>query len=286
MTEPRAHGGDATDAFHLVIPSIPGFGFSGPTAEGGWNADRVGAAYAELMARLGYERYGAQGGDWGSFIAPAVGKAAPERVVGAHVNAATYGFIPLGEVSDEERASMTEVEIARLARLKRYHDEGDAYYQVEATRPQTIGYALDDSPVALLAWFIDRVQEWTHPRDEPWESAIDRDRMLANVSIYWLTGTGGSAGHIYYEAMHAYPADASASDASDSDGGGQSWQPARASTPTGVAAFAEDIAIRRYAEQFHNIVHWSDFDRGGHFAALEVPELLVGDVRSFFRPLR
>lgn len=290
LTDPRSHGGDPADAFHLVIPSIPGFGFSGPTDEAGWSSERIAAAWAELMRRLGYERYGAQGGDFGSFISPALAKVAPESVVGVHVNAATYGFIPWGEVADEERASMTDVERERLARLQRYYDQGQAYFQIQATRPQTIAYALHDSPAGQLAWIIDKIQEWTFPRDEPWERAIDRDRVLTNVTVYWLTGTGASSAHIYYESMHAYSADAGdwdegASGEEASGAGAQAWG-AKAATPTGVAVFAEDVAIRSYGEQSHNIVHWSDFDRGGHFAAMEAPDLLVGDVRAFFAPLR
>lgn len=293
LTDPRAHGGDPADAFHLVIPTIPGFGFSGPTDTAGWTSERVAAAWAELMRRLGYERYGAQGGDFGAFISSSLAAVAPDRVIGVHLNAATYGFIPWGEVPDDERTTLTEVEQARLVRLKRYYDEGQAYFQIQATRPQTIGYALHDSPAGQLAWIIDKVQEWTHPVSEPWEKAIDRDRMLANVSIYWLTGTGASSAHMYYESMHAY-ASADTGDweaAEGADGGAAtdgaaSWAAEKPPTPVGVAAFAEDVAIRRYGEQGSNIVHWSDFDRGGHFAAMEVPDLLAGDVRTFFRALR
>lgn len=269
LTDPRSHGGDAADAFHLVIPSIPNFAFSGPTKDAGWNAERVAAAFVELMRRLGYERYGAQGGDWGAFVAPAIGKADKDHVVGVHVNAATYGFIPWGEVSEEELATFTDVEKARLERLKNYLNEGSGYFQIQATRPQTIAYALNDSPVGQLAWIVEKFKEWTFPKSELPEQAIDRDRMLTNVTIYWLTGTGASSAQVYFEGMHS-----------------QSWESAAPTTPTGVAAFAEDVAIRRYGEQANNIVHWSDFDRGGHFAAMEVPDLLVTDVRTFFRSLR
>jgi pimeloyl-ACP methyl ester carboxylesterase len=269
LADPRAHGGDPADAFHLVIPSIPGFAFSGPTRTAGWNSGRAAAAFVELMRRLGYERYGAQGGDFGAFISPEIGKADPEHVVGVHVNAATYGFIPWGEVAEEELATFTEVEKARLKRLKHYYDEGSGYFQIQATRPQTVAYALNDSPVGQLAWIVDKFKEWTFPPPELPEQAIDRDRMLTNVTIYWLTGTGASSAQIYYESMHT-----------------NAWESAPPTTPTGVAAFAEDVAIRRYGEQANNIVHWSDFDHGGHFAAMEVPDLFAGDVRKFFRDLR
>jgi epoxide hydrolase len=246
--------GPLSEDFHLVIPSIPGFAFSGPTSEPGWDVRRIATAYAELMARLGYERYGVQGGDWGAFIAPDLGRVDPEHVVGVHVNAATMGFIPFGPADDD----LTDAEKARVARRDRFQAEGNGYCQIQATRPQTLAYGLTDSPVGQLAWIVEKFREWS-------EQPIDRDRMLTNVMLYWLTGTAGSAGNIYYEAMHA-----------------TTW-PAPSSVPTGVAVFAEDIAIRRYAEQNHAIVHWSEFDRGGHFAALEVPDLLVDDVRSFFR---
>jgi pimeloyl-ACP methyl ester carboxylesterase len=270
LTDPRAHGGQAADAFHLVIPSLPGFGFSGPTREPGWTTERIAAAWAELMSRLGYRRYGAQGGDYGAFVSPALGRLDPEHVVGVHVNAATYGFIPFGQVSDTERAELTEVEHARLDRLAAYLSEGNGYFQIQATRPQTIAYALTDSPVGQLAWVVDKFKEWTFPREELPERAIDRDRILTDVMLYWLTGTAGSAAQIYYESMHSW-------------GGAEQRPP---TTPTGVAVFAEDVAIRRYAQQGNNIVHWTDFDRGGHFAAMEVPDIFVGDVRAFFAKVR
>lgn len=269
LTDPRAYGGDPANAFHLVIPSVPNFGFSGPAPDAGWNATRVAGAFVELMHRLGYERYGAQGGDFGAFVAEEIGKADPVHVVGVHVNAATYGFIPWGEVAEEELSSFTEVEKARLARLKNYFSEGSGYFQIQATRPQTIAYGLHDSPVGQLAWIMDKFKEWTHPPSELPEQAIRRDRMLTDVSIYWLTGTGASSAQMYYESMHT-----------------NSWGSEPPTTPTGVAAFAEDVAIRRYGEQGHNIIHWSDFEKGGHFAAMEVPELFAGDVQAFFKKVR
>ena len=269
LSDPRSHGGDPADAFHLVIPSIPGFGFSGPTNEPGWTTARVAKAWAELMHRLGYERYGAQGGDTGAFVSPELGHVDAEHVVGIHLNAATYGFIPFGEVSEEELRTMTDTEKARIDRLNHYMAEGTGYFQIQATRPQTLGYSLNDSPVGQLAWIVDMFKEWSMPLEALPEAAIDRDEMLTNIVIYWLTETGASSAHIYYEDMHA---------------GG--WHDAPSSVPTGVAVFANDVAIRRYAETANNIVHWSDFDRGGHFAAMEVPDLLVEDVRTFFRSLR
>jgi epoxide hydrolase len=229
----------------------------------------VAAAWAQLMARLGYERYGAQGGDWGAFIAPELGRIDPDHVVGVHVNAATFGFIPFGPVDPEELASFSDAEKTRLERLNNFLSDMNGYFQVQATRPQTIAYALTDSPVGQLAWIVEKFKEWTHGADVP-EDAVDRDHLLTNVMLYWLTGTANSSGRMYFENMHATGA----------------WGKQPSATPVGVAVFAEDVAIRRYAEQGYNIVHWSEFDRGGHFAAMEAPDLLVGDVRAFFSGLR
>ncbi|MEU3014384.1 epoxide hydrolase family protein [Nocardia asteroides] len=268
LTDPGAHGGDPADAFHLVIPSLPGFGFSGPVRETGWDAARIGRAWVELMRRLGYERYGAQGGDWGAFITPEVARAGGDRVIGVHVNAATFGFLPFGPVSDADKATMTPAELARLDRLALFKGEGNGYFRIQSTRPQTLSYGLHDSPVGQLAWIVEKFKEWTFPADGLPEAAVDRDRLLTNVMFYWLTGTAGSSAALYYESMHS-----------------RSWPSTPLTTPTGVAVFAEDLAIRRYAEPNAHIVHWSEFDRGGHFAAMEAPDLLVGDIRAFFRAL-
>ncbi len=271
LSNPRQYGGDPADAFHLVIPSIPNFAFSGPTTDGGWSSPRIAAAFIELMRRLGYDRYGVQGGDFGAFVGPDMGKADPQHVVGVHVNAATIGFIPWGEVPEEEMKTFSDADQRRLKRLKNFLTEGNGYFQIQATRPQTLAYALNDSPAGQLAWIVEKFKEWTNPRSELPEKSISRDRMLTDVSIYWLTGTGGSSAQLYYESMHTAP-------------GG--WQTAPPSMPTGVAAFAEDVSIRRYAEQSNHIVHWTDFEHGGHFAALEAPELLTQDVRAFFRKVK
>lgn len=269
LTDPVAHGGEAADAFHLVIPSLPGFGFSGPTHETGWNSARVAAAWATLMDRLGYDRYGAQGGDLGAFVSPELGRIAKGKVVGVHVNAATFGFIPFGKVPDEELATLTESEQARLVRLKAFMDDNSGYFKIQATRPQTLAFGLNDSPIGQLAWIAEKFKEWSFPQAELPEAAIDRDELLTNVMLYWLTRTAASSSRMYYENMHS-----------------TSWHSEPATTPTGVAVFAEDVAIRRYAEGGNNIVHWSEFERGGHFAAMEAPDLLTADVRTFFRGLR
>jgi len=267
LSDPRGHGAADAPAFDLVIPSLPGFGFSGPVTEPGWGPRRMASALAELMRRLGYERYGAQGGDYGAFVAPDLGRVDPEHVIGIHVNAATMGFIPFGDVSEEDQATFTPAEQERLRRRQNYLSEGNGYFQIQSTRPQTLSYALTDSPAGQLAWIVEKFKEWTNSGHELPEDAIPGDEILTNVSLYWFTGTAGSSANVYYEAMHS-----------------GDW-PVPSGVPTGVAAFAEDIAIRRYAEQANNIVHWSDFEAGGHFAALETPSLLIQDVRDFFTSL-
>jgi pimeloyl-ACP methyl ester carboxylesterase len=269
LTDPRSHGGDPADAFHLVIPSIPGYGFSGPTRDAGWTTSRVAKAWAELMGCLGYRRYGAQGGDWGAFVSPELGRIDPDHVVGVHVNAATVGFIPFGPVDPDDLATFTEAEKVRLERLNNFLADMNGYFQIQATRPQTLAYGLTDSPVGQLAWIVEKFKEWTHPPAGLPEEAVDRDHLLSDVMLYWLTGTAGSSAGLYYENMHA-----------------GFWAEQPGTTPTGVAVFAEDVAIRRYAERGNNIVHWSEFDRGGHFAAMEAPDLLIGDIRAFFGKLR
>jgi epoxide hydrolase len=268
LVDPVAHGGAEADACHVVVPSLPGFGFSTPLAGEGWGSRRMAAALAGLMARLGYERYGAQGGDFGAFVAPDLGRVDPEHVIGVHVNAATMGFIPFGELSKEDKASLSDVERARLVRMANFLSEGNGYFGIQSTRPQTLSYALNDSPVGQLAWIIEKFKEWTGSDHDLPEEAIGLGTILTDVSLYWFTQTAGSAANMYYESVH-----------------GQDW-PTPSQVPTGVAVFAEDIAIRRYAEQANNIVHWSDIDAGGHFAALETPDLLVADVRAFFAGLR
>lgn len=263
LTDPRAHGGDPVDAFHVVAPSIPGFGFSGPTPDTGWGVARIAAAWAELMRRLGYDRYGAQGGDWGSRISWELGRLDAAHVVGVHVNMLVATPPLVSDVLDD-------ADTARIARLTRFQDELSGYMRLQATRPQTLAYALTDSPVGQLAWIVERFKDWTDSTDVP-EDAVDRDRMLTDVMVYWLTGTAGSSAQLYYEHERS----------------GGFGPPPPSSTPTGVAVFARDIAqpVRRTAERGNHIVHWSEFDRGGHFAAMEQPGLLVGDIRAFFRRL-
>jgi pimeloyl-ACP methyl ester carboxylesterase len=233
LTDPRAHGGDPADAFHVVIPSIPGSGFSGPTREAGWDINRVTRAFAELMDRLGYDRYGVQGGDTGAVISPGLGRLNPDRVVGVHTN----GLSAFTEVPADKAGELSESEQLRLKHLE--------YMKTEQS-------------------------EWTDPAAELPEDAVDKDLLLTNVMLYWLTGTAGSSANSYYETAHA-----------------GAWGASQRSTvPTGVTVFPMDVSIRSTLELEHTIVHWSEFGRGGHFAAMEAPELLIGDVRKFFSTLR
>jgi pimeloyl-ACP methyl ester carboxylesterase len=255
LADPSAHGADAVDAFDLVIPSLPGFGFSGPTRETGWNRYRTAATWAELMRRLGYERYGAVGNDAGSMISPELARIDPDHIAGVHVTQ-IFSF-PSGDPS--EMADLSEEEQRELSTLQWFLENKISFNQLMSQQPQTLAYALLDSPVGLLAWQAQLFDEQTDP-----------DFVLTNVTLYWLTGTAGSAARFYYEDAHA----------------SHPTEPTTA--PTGVAAFAGDFSgIRRFANRDHeNILRWSVFDRGGHFAAHKVPELLSGDVRTFFRSLR
>jgi epoxide hydrolase len=266
LTDPAAHGGDPADAFHLVIPSLPGYGFSGPLTETGWTDGRTAAALAELMARLGYGRYGVQGGDVGAFIAPLIGGLVPDRVAGVHLNALVT--FPTGDPAD--MAAMTEADRRRLAAMEEWQQRSGAYMQVQGTRPQTIAHALTDSPAGLLAWIVEKFQDWTDPAAALPEDAVDRDRILTDVGIYWFTATAGSAAHTYYERFND-PA---------------MWMPReRSAVPTAVAVFTTDVTVRPFAAKVSNVVRWSEFDRGGHFAALEAPDILTADMREFFRDL-
>jgi len=256
LTNPRAHGGDAADAFQLIIPSLPGFGFSGPTHETGWNRYRTARVWATLMARLGYTRYGAVGNDAGSFVSPELGRIDPEHVVGVHVTQ-IFSF-PSGDPA--ELADLTPEEQRELETLQWFYQNKLSFNTLMSQQPQTLAFALRDSPVGLLAWNGQLLGE-----------DLDDDFALTNVMLYWLTGTAGSAARFYYEDAHALE---------------RPSEPT--SIPIGVAAFGGDFSgIRRFAHRDHtNIVSWNVYEQGGHFAAHKVPDLLAGDVRGFFRRVR
>jgi pimeloyl-ACP methyl ester carboxylesterase len=265
LTDPRAHGGDPADAFHVVAPSLPGFAFSGPTRQTGWGISRIARAWAQLMCHLGYRRYGAQGGDFGSLVSPELGRTAPEHVVGVHVNALADAATPTNQ---SELDALSEAERKQAQRNQMWWYPHSGYAMQMSTRPQTVAYALNDSPAGQLAWNLEWFVDWDPTQSE--RIPVDRDTILTNVSIYWFTATAGSAARLYREA------------------GTQAWgqRPAPSPVPTGVANFLGDRAVRGLAELSHSITHWSAYPRGGHFASLQAPELLVSDVREFFRMVR
>ncbi|MYH71496.1 MAG: epoxide hydrolase 1 [Acidimicrobiia bacterium] len=259
------HPDDPADAFHVVAPSLPGYGFSGPTADRGWDTHRTAKAFAALMGQLGYERYGAQGGDWGSMISQNIGRYDTDGCEAVHVN---FLFATAPEGGPGE---LTEAEQAGLARANLYFTEGAGYMQIQSTKPQTLAYGLTDSPVGQLAWIAEKFLAWTD-NDGTIESAVSRDRLLTNISLYWFTATAGSSARMYYETLRP--------------GGPGLGDPL--ATPLGMANFPMEImqAPRGWLEGNYNIVHWSDMAEGGHFAAMEEPEALAQDIRQFFRRFR
>ena len=285
LCAPRAYGDDPAGAFSLVIPSMPGFGFSTPLAGPGMNAERTGRILATLMAGLGYQRYGVQGGDTGAFVAPEVGTQDAGHVMGVHLNAAVT--FP---VDDSEVDGLDEADRRRWDRMQSYND---GYLQIQSKSPQTLAYALTDSPAGQLAWIVEMYQRLSDlPDGGLAEDAIGRDRMLTGVSIYWLTGTAGSSAQVYFEAMN--PAAWSTGSAEEADTGVGEWAAAdagggaagRGTVPTGFLLSRNDVTVRAFAERDHAVVHWSELDRGGHFLALEQPELFAADVRDFFGQVR
>jgi pimeloyl-ACP methyl ester carboxylesterase len=266
LVNPIEHGGEAGDAFHVVCPSLPGYGFSQPNTAKGWNAVRTGKAWGELMRRLGYPRYAAQGGDWGSFVSQETARFDPEHCFAIHLN---FVFTP--PPSAEALAEMDEEAAAMFAEFQHYVGEESGYAQIQGTKPQTLGYALNDSPVGQLAWIAEKFRTWTDC-DGVIENAISRDALLTNVSVYWFTGTGGSSARFYREQRV---------------GGGMEVKP-KLETPLGVASFPKEVvrAPRAWIETKFDVRHWTDMPKGGHFAAMEQPGLLVRDIREFFRSFR
>lgn len=271
LTDPAAHQAPSAAAFHVVIPSIPGFGFSGPTRERGWGIPRIAAAFVELMSHLGYRRYGAHGGDWGAIITREMGVIAPDALLGVHLSmlpsaVAHPGFDldSLVGLTEDDRAAV-HASAERSARMRR--DEM-GYGILQSTRPQTLAYSLTDSPAGQLAWIAEKFQAWTDHDGVP-EHAVTRDVLLTNVSIYWFTRTAGSAARLYHEYARA-----------------ARTRPAltQSTVPTAVAVFPKDtsLPVRRLADRFDRIARWTEMDRGGHFPGLEQPQLLLTDLRAFF----
>ncbi|WP_113703460.1 epoxide hydrolase family protein [Nonomuraea lactucae] len=253
--------------FHVVSANMPGFGFSGPIAGPGWTIGRVSGAFIEVMARLGYDRFGVHGQGGGAWAAVEIGRQAPDNVVGIHVN----GLVTFPSDDPADFAGLTEAEQERLARLQHFRDDMMGFNVIQSTRPKTVAYGLHDSPVGQLAWIVEKFKEWTDAERELPEDAVDRDLLLTNVSLYWFTGTAGSSANLYYEMAHDPAA----------------WAPKeRGTVPTGVAlALSTDVTIRRFAERDSNVVHWSELERGGNFLPAEQPMAFVEDVRAFFGAL-
>jgi epoxide hydrolase len=261
---------DPADAFHVVIPSLPGYGFSDHPSEPGWGVQRIASAWHTLMARVGYQRYGAQGSDWGTSVSTLLAQRHRERLVGIHL------MPPLAPPDPATFDDLTESERAALADLERTAEWESGYSQEHATRPQTIGYSLADSPAGLCAWIVEKFRAWTDCDGHP-ENVISRDELLDNLMLYWLPGTGASSARLYWESIRQVNEwiGGTASDTVD--------------VPTGCSIFPKEIQrpSRRWAEKrFLDIRHWNELDRGGHFPALEQPELFVSELRAFFGALR
>jgi epoxide hydrolase len=253
---------DPADAFHVIAPSLPGFGFSGKPTIAGWGVERIAVAWAQLMDRLGYERYGAQGGDWGSVITSALGTAAPENVVGIHLT------MPLA-LRPEDPAPLTKAESKAMGQRKLFERIGTGYSSQQSTRPQTLGYGLADSPAGQCCWIVEKFWDWTDSAGPP-ENVISRNRLLDNVMLYWLPNTSASSARLYWESFVKRRMDP-------------------VPVPTGVTLFPRELwrLPRAWIEQrYTDLRHWSEPTTGGHFASLEQPEVYVDELRTFFRPLR
>jgi pimeloyl-ACP methyl ester carboxylesterase len=262
LTDPVGHGGDAADAFHLVVPSLPGYGWSDQPTEPGWNVPHIAAAWEQLMLRLGYDRFGAQGGDWGSMVTSAIGAHHTDHLAGIHVN------MPL-VVPSTPPEEMTPVETAAVAGLEHYMTEDNGYSTQQSTRPQTLGYGLADSPVGQMAWIVEKFWSWTDCDGDP-RNALTPDELLDNVMVYWLTNTAASSARLYWESFKQLD-----------------FSPIE--VPSGISIFPHEIfrCSRRWAEgRFTDLRHFNELDRGGHFAAFEQPELFVTEIRDAFRSMR
>jgi pimeloyl-ACP methyl ester carboxylesterase len=278
LTDPTAHGGRAEDAFDLVLPSMPGYGFSGKPRATGWGPDRIALAWDVLMKRLGYETYVSQGGDWGSVIASAMARQAPAGLIGIHVNMpATVPADVAKALNNGEPApaGLTDVEKAAFGALDNLYRKGGGYAAMMVTRPQTIGYALADSPVGQAAWIYDKFAAWTHTGGEP-ERALSQDDMLDDITLYWLTNSATSSAQLYWENAN-------------NNFNAVNQKTADISLPVAVTVFPGEIyrAPRGWTQKaYRNLIYFNEVDKGGHFAAWEQPELFASELRAAFRPLR
>jgi pimeloyl-ACP methyl ester carboxylesterase len=263
LADPAAHGGDPADAFHVVAPSLPGYGFSGKPTETGWGVGKIGEAWITLMRRLGYTRFVAQGGDWGSAVTTAIGASKAPEVAGVHLN------MVIAQPAPEDMDNLTDKEKAAIASMEYYGRWGNGYSTQQATRPQTLAYSLVDSPVGQAAWIYEKFYEWTDCKGDP-RNVLTLDEMLDNIMLYWLPGAGGSSGRLYWESFRGF-------------GAGE------IDVPVGASIFPKEIfaASRRWAERrYKKLIYFNELDVGGHFAAFEQPEIFVGELRNAFRSLR
>jgi pimeloyl-ACP methyl ester carboxylesterase len=265
LTDPVKYGGRAEDAFHVVALSLPGFGFSDKPRAPGYSPERMAKTIAALMARLGYTRYGAQGGDWGGIINRIVALNDASHVAGLHLNFCLAGPPP----GDNPNADVPAAELQRMQARNTYMENERGYSQIQATKPETVGYALNDSPAGLAAWIVEKFHAWCDCQGNV-ESRFSKDELLTNITLYWTTQTAASSARIYYENRVAGPV------------------AGKVTVPTACALFPKEISTppRRWVEARYNLTRWTEMPRGGHFAALEQPELLVDDIRAFFRDLR
>ena len=273
LSDPEANGGSPADpAFHLVIPALPGYGFSGPTTQIGWTPRRIAGAFAEVMTRLGYTRFAAQGGDWGSMVVSQLGVQFPERVIGIHLN-----MVIAPKPANFDLSTLSEGERADLARMYAAGKKESGYQSIQGTRPQTLAYGLQDSPAGLAAWIVEKFRAWSGCVDDTGERRLSvsftADQLLANITLYWVTGTIGSSVRLYREVRRA--------------GGGSSIPDRPVPVPMGYARFPHDgfCPPRVWVEQLYDVRRWTEMPRGGHFAAMEEPDLLTGDIRALFSEL-
>ena len=262
LTDPESHGGSADQAFHVVAPSLPGFAFSGKPSERGWGVEKIAAAWAQLMERLGYGRYVAQGGDWGSAITAALGALDPDRCAAIHLTLAMGARMPSDPATAEEEHALER---------RRYYDLWDSgYARIQMSRPQTLGYGLADSPAGQAAWILDKFWSWTDCDGHP-ENALTRDELLDNIMLYWVTNSATSSARIYWESF------------------GSRRERPTVTVPTGFAVYPHEIVppVRAWVEEsYANVQYWATYDHGGHFAAFEVPATFVHDLRTCFAPFR
>lgn len=264
LADPASHGGRAEDAFHVVLPSIPGYGFSGHPVEEGWNTGRIAGLWAKLMERLGYDRYVAQGGDWGAIITRAMASQKVRGCAAIHLN------LPMVVPNGSDLAGLTPQEQAILSDMENYRTDGIGYASIQSTRPQTLGYSLADSPIGQAAWVLEKFHGWSD-HDGDVIAKFGYDRLLDNIMLYWLPNTGASSAQLYRESLAT------------------AFDPVAIDLPVGISIFPKEAfrCSRRWAERdYANLIHWNELERGGHFAAMEQPEAFVDEVRACFRAIR